>query len=97
MVWKLIRIDFEVTSEVFQKILMYDQIFEWMVLHEVPSNKKFGHTPQISENFRSGPYLSERTSKPLGGFCGVEPAGLHFHCIDCKMEYRATDGAKRNW
>ncbi len=56
MVWKLIRIYFEVTSEVFKKIwCMIKFLSGWyFMMNEVPSNKQFGHTPQISKNFRSG-------------------------------------------
>ncbi len=58
MVWKLIRIDFEVTLEVFQKC--------WCMIDALTVDHKSQKTSEVVL------YLSERTSKQLGGFCGVE-------------------------
>ena len=77
LVWKLIRIDFEVTSEVFQKFwcmikfvsgqyhFCYQKklTFVLVMMNEVPSIKKFGHTQQISKNFRSGSLLIRKNFK----------------------------------
>ncbi len=66
MVWKLIRIDFKVTSQVFQKFWCMIKFLSGTIQYKIGS-----YTTNLKKTSEVVLYLSERTSKPLGGFCGV--------------------------
>ncbi len=90
MVWKLFSIDLELTLEVYENFLMYDNFFGWMVLHL--------YLVICQKSLRTFKVNSERTQKnsetmnfcsgfeSLGGFCGVEAL------FDCRRAF-----SKKGW